>query len=41
VVLLGAHQAGIKAEADGRLYLRIPDGQVKLPEVCVNDKCDT
>ncbi len=40
-ILLGAYQAGSKTEADGRLYLRMTDGQVKLPDLCVNDKNDT
>ncbi|KXZ52828.1 hypothetical protein GPECTOR_8g211 [Gonium pectorale] len=40
-ILLGAYQAGIKTEADGRLYLRMNEGQVKLPDVCVTDKNDT
>ncbi|GFR43768.1 hypothetical protein Agub_g4882 [Astrephomene gubernaculifera] len=40
-ILLGAYQAGTKTEADGRLYLRMNEGQVKLPDVCVTDKNDT
>ncbi|KAG2498858.1 hypothetical protein HYH03_003050 [Edaphochlamys debaryana] len=40
-ILLGAYQAGSKTEADGRLYLRMNEGQVKLPDVCVTDKNDT
>ncbi|GIL46734.1 hypothetical protein Vafri_3654 [Volvox africanus] len=40
-ILLGAYQAGIKAESDGRVYLRMNEGQVKLPDLCVTDKNDT
>ncbi|EFJ45471.1 hypothetical protein VOLCADRAFT_105916 [Volvox carteri f. nagariensis] len=40
-ILLGAYQAGVKAESDGRVYLRMNEGQVKLPDLCVTDKNDT
>lgn len=42
-VLIGVYQAGHRAAADGRLYLRLPDRQgcIKLPDVCVTDKNDT
>ncbi|GLC37795.1 hypothetical protein PLESTB_001477500 [Pleodorina starrii] len=40
-ILLGAYQAGTKAESDGRVYLRMNEGQVKLPDLCVTDKNDT
>lgn len=31
----------MKAESDGRVYLRMNEGQVKLPDLCVTDKNDT
>ncbi|KAG2453449.1 hypothetical protein HYH02_001670 [Chlamydomonas schloesseri] len=40
-ILLGAYQAGSKTDPDGRLYLRMTEGLVKLPDVCVTDKNDT
>ncbi|PNG99636.1 hypothetical protein TSOC_014581, partial [Tetrabaena socialis] len=40
-VLLGAYQAGSKTEADGRMYLRMKEGQLKLPDICITDKNDT
>jgi hypothetical protein len=41
--LIGVYQAGFRAAADGRLYLRLPERQgcIKLPDVCVTDKNDT